>query len=53
VGLGNPTALYTLVLFTGLSMRPGFLQSLGGMPQTPGMNVPDTRAMVVRKPARQ
>jgi hypothetical protein len=53
VGLGNPTALYTLVLFTGLSMRPGFLKSLGGMPQTPGMNVPDTRAMVVRNPARQ
>jgi exopolysaccharide production protein ExoQ len=54
VGLGNPTALYTLVLFTALSMRPGFQQSLGKDSQVRGAPVPaDPRAVVMRKPARQ
>jgi hypothetical protein len=36
VGLGNPTALYTLVLFMGLSMHPEFQRILGRKSPAPG-----------------
>ena len=44
VGLGNPTALYTLIFFTGLSMRPGFEQSLAHQAPAPGSMAPLERA---------
>jgi exopolysaccharide production protein ExoQ len=44
VGLGNPTALYTLIFFTGLSMRPGFEQSLAHRAPAPGSMAPLERA---------
>ena len=44
VGLGNPTALYTLIFFTGLSMRPGFEQSLAHQAPAPGSMAPFERA---------
>jgi hypothetical protein len=38
VGLGNPTALYTLFLFTSVSMHPAFQRSLGT--NAPGARAP-------------
>lgn len=52
VGLGNPTALITLMLFVALSMHAGFQRSLGGRCEAAAPAVP-VRALRPGKPLRQ
>jgi exopolysaccharide production protein ExoQ len=52
VGLGNPTALYTLVLFVSLSMRSGFRQSLVA-PSPRFESIPSNLRKFVQNDARQ
>jgi hypothetical protein len=49
VGLGNPTALYTLVLFASLSMAPGFRQNIGEQSPLPGVS--NAGGLAARNPA--
>jgi hypothetical protein len=53
VGLGNPTAIFTLILFAGLSMHAGYQRNQAKLPVAAGVSIPSKRAYVVHKPVRQ
>ena len=53
VGLGNPTALFTLILFAALSMHAGYEKSRARSPVVTGVDTSTKRAFVVQKPVRQ
>lgn len=53
IGLGNPTALFTLILLMALSMRPGYRQSLVKNPESTVPTPPGAHGLVVQKVLRQ
>ena len=52
IGLGNPTALFTLLLLMALSMRAGYRESLLGNPRSTASTLPGAHGLVVQKALR-
>jgi exopolysaccharide production protein ExoQ len=53
IGLGNPTALFTLILLMALSMRAGYRESLVKNPESTVPAAPAAHGLVAQKALRQ